>query len=382
MLKILFVTTTTRPTGAEKTLFNLIHNLDREKFKPIGIVCRFSGQLEPAYPPDISIYSFDKYLNQFTTLISLAKSKLLGKNYYENFLDEIHKRLKPDIWYINSIIQPEAIRYAQEHQIPCIVHCHEVEQMLERIESKDVERLITYPLGIIACSENSARMLSILGRENNLEVCFPCLNIEKITLDNSKSKKIRELLQIDNSTFVWAMSGSTDYNKNPVRFVEIAHHLNTLYPDTRFIWLGNNSLSGLDTYAKQYAKFLKISDKIIWTGVLTGDKYYNYLQIADAFVLTSSKESFSLVTIEALYMGKPVVSYDCGGTREIISKGMGHIVESGHISDIVEKMIQVMSNPKNYKFSCIDILSKYNLQQQSKKWNKILLDYFYKQKNV
>ena len=61
------------------------------------------------------------------------------------------------------------------------------------------------------------------------------------------------------------MSGSTDYKKNPVRFVEIARELNVQYPDTHFIWLGNNPNSGLDTYAKKYAKYLKIDHKITWT---------------------------------------------------------------------------------------------------------------------
>ena len=378
MIKILFVTTTTRPTGAETTLLNLINNLDRSKFQPLGIVCRFSGQLESQYPSDIPIYSWEKYQNKLIALFSLAKAKLSGINYYENFLDEIHKSLKPDVWYINSIMQPEAINYVQKQQIPCLVHCHEVEQMLERIEQSDVERLVNYPLGIIACSHTSAQMLKILGRTNNLEVCFPCLDTQKIIIDQKQASKIRELLKINDKTFVWGMSGSTDYNKNPVRFVEIARELNVQYPDTHFIWLGNNPNSGLDTYAKRYAKYIKIDHKITWTGVLNGRDYYDYLQVVDGFILTSSKESFSIVTMEALYLGKPVISFDCGGTREIIQDGMGHIVKSGDISDIVKAMTMVMSQPENYQFTVANLLNTYNLSEQTQKWNQILTKYFYK----
>lgn len=378
MIKILFVTTTTKPTGAETTLLNLINNLDRSKFQPLGIVCRFSGQLESQYPSDIPIYSWEKSLTKLTALFRLAKAKLSGINYYENFLDEIHKSLKPDVWYINSIIQPEAINYAQKQQIPCLVHCHEVEQMLERVEHSDVERLVNYPLGIIACSHTSAQMLKILGRTNNLEVCFPCLDTKKIITDQNQVSKIRELLKIDNKTFVWGMSGSTDYNKNPVRFVEIAKELTVQYPDTHFIWLGNNHNSALDTYVKRYAEYLKINNKITWVGVLNGRDYYNYLQVIDGFILTSSKESFSIVTMEALYLGKPVISFDCGGTREIIQDGMGHIVKSGNLSDMVEAMTTVMSQPENYQFTTMDLLNTYNLQEQTQHWNKILTKYFYK----
>ncbi len=77
---------------------------------------------------------------------------------------------------------------------------------------------------------------------------------------------------------------------------------------------------------EQLAASLAVSERVHWLGV-RGDVRPLYAA-ADAFVLPSSYETFSLVTYEAAASGLPVIAGDVNGVRELITSGEnGYLVE-------------------------------------------------------
>lgn len=60
--------------------------------------------------------------------------------------------------------------------------------------------------------------------------------------------------------------------------------------------------------------------------------------LADLLVLTSEKETFSLVCAESLACGTPVIGFDSGAPKEIAPNGFGEFVDYGDI-DKLEKLI-------------------------------------------
>ena len=358
---------------------------DRTKIQPVGWVTLLNGELVNEIPENIPVFSREKYLHKvsfyflFVFKIIFAQKTLSGFRFVLNssFLEYVHRRTKSDVWYINTIIQPHIIDYAKKHNIACIVHSHELEQMLVTLTLENIHQLVSYPKLIIANSETSAKVLKILGRENDMEVCFPSFESGKIFKDSTRVKEIRKVLGINESTFVWIMSGTTDPNKNPARFVEIANELLKKHYDCHFIWIGDNPNNGLGAFVKKYSTFLGIDKQITWTGFLSGNEYYSYLNLADGLLLTSMKESFSLVAIEALYLGKPVVSFNCGGIKEIMAEGLGHVVDSWNVSDITKALIQVMQNKSNYNpVLAKSHAEKFDIDNQIGKWHEVLSDYF------
>jgi glycosyltransferase involved in cell wall biosynthesis len=381
-MKIIFITQSLTKTGSEVVLSNLISRINKNKFQIIGLVTKESGisisEIEPNIPKFCLMDFLKNPLNlaKITLGFLFKKQKNIKVIALEAFFDSVHQKTKADLWYINTITYTEPLEYAHKHKIPCVVHSHELEQMLFATKAEELKRLINYPKLIIACSNAAANTLKILGRHRGLEIIYPSLNTAMIP-ENNKNEIIRKNLKIDNDSFLWLMSGTTDPNKNPVLFVEIAYQLLQKNTNNHFIWLGNNPNSGLDLFVKRYSEFLGISNKINWMGFLEKEEYYYYFKASDGVILTSTRESFSLVSLEAIYLKKPIISLDCKGTEEVIQKNNGHIIKSWNIPDIVQVMLEVINNKSmEVKDQRKHDLNYFDIVRQAQNWNYLLFKYF------
>lgn len=71
-------------------------------------------------------------------------------------------------------------------------------------------------------------------------------------------------------------------------------------------------------------------------------EYYN---IADVFVNPTYSDNFPTTNIEALACGKPVITYNTGGSPEAIDETTGAVLEQGDINGIVNKIRFFKNNP-------------------------------------
>jgi glycosyltransferase involved in cell wall biosynthesis len=69
---------------------------------------------------------------------------------------------------------------------------------------------------------------------------------------------------------------------------------------------------------------------------------YDYFDLADAFLLPSHEETFGMVNVEAAYLGKPIITFNSGGVVDIMREGMGKVVNSWNVEDLVMAMTDLM----------------------------------------
>ncbi len=77
--------------------------------------------------------------------------------------------------------------------------------------------------------------------------------------------------------------------------------------------------SGDQRRYEQLAATLGVADRVHWLGVVR--EIQVVYALADAFVLPSSYETFSLVAFEAAASGLPVLATPVNGVRELIADG-------------------------------------------------------------
>ena len=95
----------------------------------------------------------------------------------------------------------------------------------------------------------------------------------------------------------------------------------------RLVFAGPDQ-TGWSAALREIAQQLGIADRIVWTGMISGDLKWGMLHLAEAFVLPSHQENFGIAVAEALACGTPVlISNKVNIWREIESDRAGLVDE-------------------------------------------------------
>lgn len=118
---------------------------------------------------------------------------------------------------------------------------------------------------------------------------------------------------------------------------------------------------------------LLLQDTIILLGLIPNP--YPYVKQCDWLICSSERESFSLALVEAMTLGVPVITTDCGGPRSIVDHGKyGLLVENSEegiylgLKSVLEKKIV----PEDYTANLDKCTGKYNIESWLQTANKLL----------
>ncbi len=367
LIQLTFLTPTMKRTGSEIVLFNLISRIsDNFRFRLLSV-----------YKGDLLSYINKRYSTVFVHQKRPENilSKIGFKIKETFFVPRLLNALKNSVWYINTIVLWDYLEYAEKNKIKVILHIHEMEQIFALLSEEQLQRAVNYPDVVIANSNYTMQLVKDYGRTKPIELCYPAIDTKIITASSKIKAFYRSKLNIPINSFVWAMCGTLDDNKNPLLFIDIAVELIKIKPYSVFIWVGGTDDCSYADEIKNISINKGMANKIIWIDKV-GEEYQNYFQCADGFVLTSKKESFSIVTLEALLLGLPVVTHDCGGVKEILRADIGTIInDKENVSQFVQSMCTYMENSEYNKFKGIERGREFDIEIWSKKWNTILNNY-------
>jgi glycosyltransferase involved in cell wall biosynthesis len=80
--------------------------------------------------------------------------------------------------------------------------------------------------------------------------------------------------------------------------------------------------------------------------VLNQDLLAEYYSLADLTLITSKVETYSMVCVESLSCGTPVIGFKCGGLEQIALKEFSDFVQNGNI-DKLEELVYKWENKKS-----------------------------------
>ena len=104
---------------------------------------------------------------------------------------------------------------------------------------------------------------------------------------------------------------------------------------------------------ERLAKRFGVGDQVTFLGLLSREQVAVELSNADSFVLPSRYETFGVVVIEALAMGKPVIATRCGGPESIIREQDGMLVPTDDVNSLAAALRQMRQNIDQYNASDI-----------------------------
>jgi glycosyltransferase involved in cell wall biosynthesis len=98
---------------------------------------------------------------------------------------------------------------------------------------------------------------------------------------------------------------------------------------------------------QKHAESLNVRDKVLFMGLCDRVQIATLLDMSDCFLFASENEAMSLVVLESLYMGTPVVSTNVGDISQVVvDSENGFIVDGYELEKYVESIKTVLENGK------------------------------------
>lgn len=104
---------------------------------------------------------------------------------------------------------------------------------------------------------------------------------------------------------------------------------------------------------ERLARVLGVERQVTFLGMLDRATVVKEMQRADAFVLGSYYETFSVVLTESIACGTPIIATACGGPECIVDHSNGILVPPGSASRMAEAMMYMRNNISKYDSSAI-----------------------------
>lgn len=190
-------------------------------------------------------------------------------------------------------------------------------------------------------------------------------------LTESEKNDIRENLKIKSDDIVFSYVAELNSNKNQMLLIHIIERLKDLYPNIKLLLIGNGPLK--ERY-KEYIDENNLNEFIKLLG--KRNDINELLSITDIYMASSKREGLPVNIMEAMYKGIPIVATDNRGHREIAMNSKNIFIEKD-ITEMEQKVIDIISNMKNYKELSQEEHNdskKYSIESVIERMNEIYAD--------
>ena len=114
-------------------------------------------------------------------------------------------------------------------------------------------------------------------------------------------------------------------------------------PNVRFVWIGDGILR--DRLVADTER-LGLRDAFHFVGLVPPERIPELLGAIDAVVHPSLREGLARVLPQALLVGRPVISYDIDGAREVCLPETGILLKPRDIPGMTEAILRLASDPE------------------------------------
>jgi len=165
-----------------------------------------------------------------------------------------------------------------------------------------------------------------------------------------------------------------DPRKNIAMLLQVFDWLYTQVPDLILYIVGSRPSPEV---LKPYES-LKSFKAIVFTGYVEASVRDLLYEQADIMLITSYQEGLGIIGLEALARGIPVVSTDCGGSRDFVIEGKtGYLVAINDVEAMVLRVLTLLTNSTLYeairKYSPEFIKQEFSVTTIEEKYKQALI---------
>jgi glycosyltransferase involved in cell wall biosynthesis len=321
--------------GVGRFFYIVIPYFDRDKYKVVLCVLRRKDSSDDLFKAQrIAIKYIEKGKFDPATLMSLLK---------------IIKEERIDVLHLHGYRASNFGRIAAlAMKIPTIVHCHDNNPNYPLYQGIADLILTHFTDKVIAVSE-FAKESAIKKRKFSeskvivMHNAIPLKKFHELDADQIEKEKIR--LGIYSDYKVIGTVTRLREEKGNKYLIEAAAEVLKVFPKTIFLIVGDGPLR---EDLQNFCKKLNIEKNVIFCGF--SEEIQKVYSVFDIKVIASLTEGFSFALVEAMAMGKAIVSTDAGGPKEIIKDGKtGLLVPPKSSTELAQKLIFLLKNEQEIK---------------------------------
>lgn len=212
-------------------------------------------------------------------------------------------------------------------------------------------------IGLSKWIMNEAKKSALLKNQIIANLPNP-INIKEFYNFDTKKARIQLGLPLDKKLILFgAVGAESDPRKG---FVFLKKALNVINIDAELVIFGSNNKTN-------YYNF-----KIHHLGLISNVKMLNLIyNSVDVIIVPSIQENLSNIIVESIATGTPVVCFDIGGNRDIISHNKtGYLASPFDYKDLANGIVKMIySDKKLIKEHCLNtIMSKFESQKVAKEY--------------
>lgn len=197
------------------------------------------------------------------------------------------------------------------------------------------------------------------------------VDIGRFALDREQGHRTRLERKLHDK-FVWLAVGRLEAPKAYPLMLDAFEKVHRAFPEAHLLIVGDGSLRS--------AVERQIADRALEGAVeLLGTRQDvpAWMQVADAYVMSSAWEGMPNVLLEAHASGLPIVCTDVGGCSEIVQHGVsGLLVPPGDADALAQAMIQMMRLPEQKRQAMglagrAHVMANFEIEQVVSRWEAL-----------
>ena len=158
----------------------------------------------------------------------------------------------------------------------------------------------------------------------------------------SKIEAFREKYGIPQDAVVFVKVARLFELKGHEFVIESARRIAEKHDNCYWLFVGDGMLA---EPLKNQIKFAGLEDRFKFTGLVPPEQIPLCIHASDVLVHCSLREGLARVLPQAMLCGKPVVSFDIDGAKEVVNENTGFLIEPENIDQLTNACIKLLENP-------------------------------------
>jgi len=317
--------------GLELYFYRLSKYLN-SKTKITMIVNKKSDIINKLRNANIEYYDFERK----STFSVLCNAKKIAKIIDKNKIDLIHVHWTKDIplAVLSRLLSKRKPKLVQTRHMAMTRFKND---FYHKFLYKNIDTIIA------VTNEVKDQVYKYISSEFRPKIIRSYIGAEKIRkIDLKKHGELSKKYTIEDY-FTIGIFGRIEKEKGQYLLIEAIKKLKKNKLKIKVLIVGHAMSEKYLNELKEDVKKFKLQDNILFTGFT--NEVQNIMQICDLVVLTTNKETFGLVLIEAMQAGIAVLASNKGGPTEIIENNIdGLLFKSMDIDDLTDKINYLSCN--------------------------------------